>query len=201
MAFAFHILGTSSSGNCSLLEAGGTRMMLDAGFQGPRLEASLQKLGIEARALDAVFITHEHADHCVGLPALLRQNPMLKVFANRETARRIKDSFKSQPDWQLFETGTTFEFRGIQITSIPIPHDAADPVGFAFDLPAEDARPAKNQPFYHLLAENDQSYYVAYVSEQNLVPDETGEPVGHPDLGDLFGDFENGRYPLQFQLN
>ena len=81
MAFAFHILGTSSSGNCSLLEAGGTRMMLDAGFQGPRLEASLQKLGIEARALDAVFITHEHADHCVGLPALLRQNPMLKVFA------------------------------------------------------------------------------------------------------------------------
>jgi heat shock protein HspQ len=65
----------------------------------------------------------------------------------------------------------------------------------------EDARPAKNQPFYHLLAENDQSYYVAYVSEQNLVPDETGEPVTHPDLPDLFGDFEDGRYPLQFQLN
>lgn len=65
----------------------------------------------------------------------------------------------------------------------------------------EDARPAKNQPFYHLLAENDQSYYVAYVSEQNLVPDETGQPVSHPDLPDLFGDFEDGRYPLQFQLN
>ena len=143
MAFAFHILGTSSSGNCSLVEVGGARVMLDAGFQGPRLEASLQKLGIEARALDAVFITHEHSDHCVGLPALLRQNPRLKVFANRETARRIKDSFKSQPDWQLFETGTTFEFKGLQVTAIPIPHDAADPVGFAFDLPAEDARPAK----------------------------------------------------------
>jgi heat shock protein HspQ len=65
----------------------------------------------------------------------------------------------------------------------------------------EEARPSKNQPFYHLLAENEQSYYVAYVSEQNLVPDETGEPVGHPDLPDLFGDFEDGRYPLQFQLN
>ncbi len=60
---------------------------------------------------------------------------------------------------------------------------------------------AADQPFYHLLAENDQSYYVAYVSEQNLVPDETGEPVDHPDLHDLFGDFEDGRYPLQFQLN
>ena len=65
----------------------------------------------------------------------------------------------------------------------------------------EDSRPSKNQPFYHLLAENDQSYYVAYVSEQNLIPDETGEPVGHPDLSDLFGDFEDGRYPLQFQMN
>ncbi len=65
----------------------------------------------------------------------------------------------------------------------------------------EDSRPARNQPFYHLLAENDHSYYVAYVSEQNLLPDETGEPVDHPDLPDLFGDFEDGRYPLQFQLN
>ena len=70
-----------------------------------------------------------------------------------------------------------------------------------YDAIPEEARPSKEQPFYHLLAENDQSYYVAYVSEQNLLPDETGEPVGHPDLPDLFGDFEDGRYPLQFQLN
>ena len=65
----------------------------------------------------------------------------------------------------------------------------------------EESRPAKDQPFYHLLAENDNNYYVAYVSEQNLVEDDTGEPVEHPDLTDLFGDFEDGRYPLQFQLN
>lgn len=70
-----------------------------------------------------------------------------------------------------------------------------------YDAIPEESRPDKDQPFYHLLAENDQSYYVAYVSEQNLVPDETGEPVDHPDLPDLFGDFEDGRYPLQFQLN
>lgn len=65
----------------------------------------------------------------------------------------------------------------------------------------EEARPVKDQPFYHLLAENDQTYYVAYVSEQNLVPDETGEPVTHPDLPDLFGEFRNGHYPLEYQLN
>ena len=70
-----------------------------------------------------------------------------------------------------------------------------------YDAIPEDSRPRRDQPFYHLLAENDQSYYVAYVSEQNLVPDETGEPVGHPDLSDLFGDFEDGRYPVTFQLN
>ena len=65
----------------------------------------------------------------------------------------------------------------------------------------EESRPDKDQPFYHLLAENAETEYVAYVSEQNLIPDDTGEPVGHPDLCDLFGDFEDGRYPLQFQLN
>lgn len=65
----------------------------------------------------------------------------------------------------------------------------------------EANRPAKEQPFYHLLAENDNSYYVAYVSEQNLLPDETGEPIEHPDLSDLFGEFSDGRYPLEYQLN
>lgn len=65
----------------------------------------------------------------------------------------------------------------------------------------EDSRPSKDQPFYHLLAENDHSFYVAYVSEQNLVPDNTGEPVEHPDLSELFGDLRNGAYELQVELN
>jgi phosphoribosyl 1,2-cyclic phosphodiesterase len=143
MAFAFHILGTSSSGNCSILQAGETRIMLDAGFQGPRLESSLLKIGLEVPAIDAIFITHEHTDHCIGLTALLRQNPLLKVFANRETARRIQGTLKIRPNWQIFETGTTFEFRGLKITSIPIPHDAADPVGFALDCPHADSGHSK----------------------------------------------------------
>lgn len=65
----------------------------------------------------------------------------------------------------------------------------------------EDIRPAKEQPFYHLLAENDHSFYVAYVSEQNLVADYSGEPVEHPDIPDMFGPFQDGQYPLHFQLN
>ncbi len=65
----------------------------------------------------------------------------------------------------------------------------------------EEARPAKDQPFYHLYAETEASYYIAYVSEQNLVPDYSGEPLDHPDVTDMFGDFQDGRYPLQERLN
>ena len=65
----------------------------------------------------------------------------------------------------------------------------------------EDSRPAREQPFYHLLAENETDYYVAYVSEQNLVPDETGQPVDHPDLPSLFGELVDGRYALTLHLN
>jgi heat shock protein HspQ len=61
----------------------------------------------------------------------------------------------------------------------------------------EDIRPRKDQPFYHLLAENDQSAYVAYVSEQNLLPDETGLPVGHPHAALIFDSFRNGHYVLR----
>lgn len=65
----------------------------------------------------------------------------------------------------------------------------------------EDVRPSKDQPFYHLYAETEATYYVAYVSEQNLVPDASGEPLEHPELTAIFGEFENGRYPLQHGLN
>ncbi|MCE0506031.1 MULTISPECIES: heat shock protein HspQ [unclassified Roseivivax] len=65
----------------------------------------------------------------------------------------------------------------------------------------EDSRPMRDQPFYHLLAENDQSFYVAYVSEQNLVADYSGEPVDHPDISELFGQFTDGSYEPQFQMN
>jgi heat shock protein HspQ len=58
----------------------------------------------------------------------------------------------------------------------------------------EDIRPKKDQPFYHLLAENEDGPYIAYVSEQNLLPDETGEPVTHPNADEVFDGFSNGHY-------
>jgi heat shock protein HspQ len=64
----------------------------------------------------------------------------------------------------------------------------------------EEIRPRKNQPFYHLFAENEESTYVAYVSQQNLLRDGDDEPVSHPGVVQMFDRFENGRYHLRRQI-
>jgi len=58
-------------------------------------------------------------------------------------------------------------------------------------------RPRKDQPYYHLLAENAQTTYIAYVSEQNLLADESGKPVRHPQVDEIFGSLMGDRYELQ----
>lgn len=60
-------------------------------------------------------------------------------------------------------------------------------------IPA-DRRPRKDQPFYHLFAENAETEYIAYVSEQNLLPDTSGEPVRHPQVAEVFVKDESGSY-------
>lgn len=62
---------------------------------------------------------------------------------------------------------------------------------------AEDVRPRKDQPYYHLYAENDESTYLAYVSEQNLLLDETSRPLRHPDISDRFISDAGGTYRLR----
>ncbi len=61
----------------------------------------------------------------------------------------------------------------------------------------EDVRPTKEQPFYHLFAENAETEYVAYVSEQNLLPDESGQPVRHPQIAEMFERTGDGGYKLR----
>ena len=65
----------------------------------------------------------------------------------------------------------------------------------------EEIRPNKDQPFYHLFAENAETSYVAYVSEQNLLPDSSGEPVRHPQLREAFVFDGKGYRPRASQLN
>lgn len=65
----------------------------------------------------------------------------------------------------------------------------------------EHIRPRKDQPFYHLLAADDDQAYVTYVSEQNLLADETGEPVGHPQTSLIFESFDDGQYKLRPRIS
>lgn len=75
-----------------------------------------------------------------------------------------------------------FDFRGVVFDIDP---EFANTDEWYEAIP-EAVRPAKDQPFYHLFAENDETEYVAYVSEQNLLPDETGRPVRHPQTDEIF---------------
>ena len=79
-----------------------------------------------------------------------------------------------------------FQFRGVVFDIDPVFDNTEE---WWLSVPAE-VRPRKDQPFYHLLAENDETEYVAYVSEQNLLADETGRPVRHPRVKDYFETFD-----------
>ena len=83
-----------------------------------------------------------------------------------------------------------FPFRGVIFDVDPIFDNTEE---WWLSIP-EDIRPSKDQPYYHLFAENDETEYVAYVSEQNLVPDESGDPVRHPQVSETFEETEDGGY-------
>ena len=86
-----------------------------------------------------------------------------------------------------------FDFRGVIFDVDPVFANSDE----WYEAIPEAIRPRKDQPFYHLLAENGESSYVAYVSQQNLVPDDSDEPIEHPAIPGLFHDFANGRYALR----
>jgi heat shock protein HspQ len=83
-----------------------------------------------------------------------------------------------------------FPFRGVVFDVDPT---FANTEEWWQSIPAE-VRPKKDQPFYHLYAENSETEYVAYVSEQNLLPDDTGEPVRHPQVAETFERKSDGSY-------
>lgn len=106
-------------------------MLIDAGFSGKRICGMLAEVGESLETLDAVFLTHEHTDHAQGIRGLSKRAD-LPVFANRDTAEAVQAKLTKRPSWQLFETGTTFSFRDLEIHAFSIPHDAYDPVGYTF---------------------------------------------------------------------
>jgi heat shock protein HspQ len=89
-----------------------------------------------------------------------------------------------------------FDFRGVIFDVDPVFANSEE----WYEAIPEALRPSKEQPFYHLLAENSESSYVAYVSQQNLVADDSDEPIDHPAITAMFDQLEGGGYRLRDQL-
>jgi len=131
MAMRFCILGTGSSGNSALIVTENARVLVDAGFSARKLGQLLAAVGESLERVDAVFLTHEHGDHAAGIEGL-KKFPRLQVFANAATARAVQAGLAHRPDWQVFETGSRFRYRDLEVESFAVPHDAQEPVGFRF---------------------------------------------------------------------
>jgi heat shock protein HspQ len=86
-----------------------------------------------------------------------------------------------------------FAFRGVVFDIDPVFANSEE----WYEAIPEDIRPDRAQPFYHLLAENGEASYVAYVSQQNLVSDDSDEPVDHPAIGGIFSAYADGKYSLR----
>ncbi|MEM9157791.1 MAG: MBL fold metallo-hydrolase [Verrucomicrobiota bacterium] len=131
MSMQFSILGSSSSGNCTLLVTENAKVLIDAGFSCKRICGMLEERGVDPEEIDAIFVTHEHSDHTAGISTFAKKyNP--KVHANIMTAKALQPKLKNEPDWSIFNTGSKFAFKDITVESFSIPHDAHDPVGFKF---------------------------------------------------------------------
>lgn len=130
----FQIIETSSAGNCAFLEYEGTRILIDAGVGIRRVESYLRERGLTAEDIDAIFITHEHSDHCKALKSFSKFKT--RVFANRLTCESIIHIYSdTKPlNWTTFENGVPFDFRGIGVSAFSIPHDTSDSVGYCFQL-------------------------------------------------------------------
>jgi phosphoribosyl 1,2-cyclic phosphodiesterase len=124
------MLASGSGGNVLFLEAGSTRLLVDAGLSADAIARSLDAVGIDARTISAILLTHEHDDHAGGAGALSRQYGM-PIMANAATLAAAGASLAGAAIAR-FDTARPFQVGPFDVTPFPVSHDAAEPVGFAF---------------------------------------------------------------------
>ena len=130
------ILASGSSGNCTLLEAEHTRLLVDAGLGKRETLARLAASENKLNRLDGILISHEHADHCNGLPQVLgmwRAPVYLTEPTHCEVRRLLPGTLGKRMDRvEMISAGQRFLVGDIEVSAFAIPHDAADPVAFTF---------------------------------------------------------------------
>ena len=120
------------------------------------------------------------------------------LFYSPQAGRRIEAPRHAEARFAIGDVlkHKLFDFRGVVFDIDPVFANSEE----WYEAIPKDMRPPRDQPFYHLLAENEDSSYVAYVSQQNLLADSEGGPVDHPSVAQLFEDFADGRYRLRRSL-
>ena len=129
------VLGSGSAGNSLIVESGGRRLLIDAGFSCRQIERRLESLGVDARHLDALLLTHEHQDHCRGVDVLARRYS-LPIYATQGTLDGCSLSAEAVALARTVRSGRPFEVpesRGFSVEAFGVPHDAREPVGFVIE--------------------------------------------------------------------
>lgn len=131
----FAPLFSGSSGNCTYISSGDTRILVDAGMSGAKIRAELAKAGGDPAALSGILITHDHADHIAGAGVLSRKFD-LPIFATEGTWRvmETKIGAVALKNVRIIEPGQDFYLGSANILPFTIPHDAAAPVGFTIQM-------------------------------------------------------------------
>lgn len=124
----FASLGSGSRGNALVVECGGTRILLDCGF-GPRnLAARLARLDLVPGDIDAILVTHEHADHLGGVAACARRHD-IDVYLTHGT---LSGAALDGVTIRVIDSHTRFALDGVEVQPFPVPHDAREPAQFVF---------------------------------------------------------------------
>lgn len=127
------MLASGSSGNAALLATENTRIVVDAGLSMRELGKRMAAIGEDLKKADAILITHEHTDHVSGLPVLARSKDIrATIHMTRLTAPAIDWGEIPPQRLEAFQAGASFQIGDIEVQSFGIPHDAIDPVGYAF---------------------------------------------------------------------
>ncbi len=122
---------SGSSGNCYLIRSDRSSILIDAGLSNKKITDFLKDAGVRPDMIDGVFITHEHTDHTKGLKVLTKRNPGWRIYASTGTAACLQEMIHREEQLICFEAGTCIRIGDLDVQSIPVSHDAADPVCYS----------------------------------------------------------------------
>lgn len=130
MPLQFCSFASGSSGNCYLVKNDDTALLIDAGISGKKIFNGLEETGTDFEDVRGLLVTHEHIDHVKSLPIVTKKLPNIRVYANEPTWNSIERPVPEDKR-SYFTTGEDFYIEDFLIRPFPIPHDAAEPVGFS----------------------------------------------------------------------